>query len=783
MKHLVLTTLLVLTFVAPLSAVYYEGSDVQPDAEVRYAEDVLIINFEEYVQTAAFSKSAGDISTGLYEVDNIFIDKNVQKLEKLFKTAQAPDKGSNKPDLSRYYRIEFPNPVDIHEMKAQLEQADGVGHVELVGIHPIMAVPDDNFFSTQWHHNRASDIDIDSPEAWDVETGDSAVIVAIVDTGVQWDHPDLAGAAPYTNGNIWINWDEFNGTDGVDDDGNGYVDDYRGWDWVSVTGAWSGEDATTPDNDPMDFNGHGTHCAGIAAAITNNGLGVAGVAGGFYPSDRGSKIMSLRAGWSAPHPTGGYETGYVRMDFCAEAFYYAVDNGADVISCSWGSSNSGGIAAALSYAVSNDVIVCKAAGNSASTSADYLCSQPSVVSVASTTSSDTKSSFSNYGAWVDISAPGSGIYSTYSNHGSATFATLSGTSMACPMAAGLCALIKSRDLSLTKSDIETIMFNSADDISDENPGYVGMLGAGRINSFNAVNQLVYITLDGTPRMGLPPLTVNFAGDSPFDIQSWKYEFGDGDTSVLQNPQHIYDQAGAYSVVVEATSPLGDVTQTLDNYVFVLADTVEIGQFEGDGSTTAIQIPVRLNNVGPVNEIILPIQFSGPLNLDYVDFTVDGTRADYFERAQLQQLNYVQKILVFRLVANDGGGSPPLSPGNGDIIRINFNLAGGEGVTNLEFTTINDYELGISTHLGDYVPEELSGSITISNALRGDANADGAVNVSDAVHIINYVFVGGLPPATQCAGDANNDGLINVSDAVFIINYVFVSGSPEPVSCF
>jgi subtilisin family serine protease len=143
-----------------------------------------------------------------------------------------------------------------------------------VGIHPVALIPNDGGFSSQWHHQQASDHDIDTPAAWDVETGDSAVIIAIVDTGVLWSHPDLGGQSPYTNGNIWTNWSEQNGTTGVDDDENGYIDDYRGWDWVQVSGAWPGEDATTPDNNPTDFNGHGTHCAGIASAITNNGTGV-----------------------------------------------------------------------------------------------------------------------------------------------------------------------------------------------------------------------------------------------------------------------------------------------------------------------------------------------------------------------------------------------------------------------------------------------------------------------------------------------------------------------------
>jgi subtilisin family serine protease len=752
---------------------------------IAYVEGVLIVTFDQQVEPTAFKKTGNNFFTGLFEVDKAFTRNNVQKLEKLFETAVEPSKNENKPDLSRVYRIEFAPEIDLGEFISELESQYGIKKVEPVGIHQIAVTPNDNNFGTQWHHNSGSDHDIDSPEAWDVESGDSSVVVAIVDTGVQWDHPDLGGGSPYINGNIWINWDEYNGADGVDDDGNGYIDDYRGWDWVSVSGAWSGEDAATPDNNPMDFNGHGTHCAGIAAAITNNGLGVAGVAGGFYPTQRGVKIMSLRVGWSAPHPDFGYETGYVRMDFCAQAFYYAADNGADVISCSWSSSNSGGIGAALNYAVANDVVICKAAGNESHSYPDYLCGQSTVVSVASTTSGDSKSGFSNYGTWVDISAPGSGIYSTYSNHGSATFASLSGTSMACPMAAGLAALIKSRDTNLDKTDIENIMFNSADNIDDENPGYIGMLGAGRINSFNAVTQLVYSTLGASPRMGLPPLDVEFAGGSPFDVESWKYYFGDGDSSDVEDPIHTYTEPGAYTVTQEIVTTLGGSIQILDSFIFVLADTISPYDFQGPPETTDIEVSIRVNNIAPINEMIIPLTFAGELDLSYVGFSVEGTRSEYFERANLLVYNNLYDGLVFRLLANDGGGSPPLGAGDGDVLRLFFNLnSPGEGVTAIDTLTLSNYSLEFSTYLGDYVPWYVSSQIMITNDQRGDANGDESVNVSDAVYIINYVFIDGSPgPVSDCGGDANNDSDINVSDAVFIINYVFIDGSPEPDPCF
>ncbi len=782
-KTLLVVTLLILTS-ANLRAVYYENGDNSSTAEPMYAKGVLVVNFAPYVNPQTFKTQNNNISTGLNEVDNAFMEYGVNKIEKLFSTARKPDKNDSSPDLSRYYRIEFPAEINIQTVMEKLQETPGIEKVEPVGIHQIALVPNDPGYGSQWFHNRADDHDIDSPEAWNVETGDSSVVVAIVDTGVLWTHPDLGGSSPYTNGNIWTNWAEYNGTDGVDDDGNGYIDDYRGWDWVSVSGAWSGEDASTPDNNPTDFNGHGTHCAGIVAAIANNGQGVAGVAGGSYPTDRGVKIMPLRVGWSAPDPYYGYETGYVRMDFCAQAFYYAANNGADVISCSWGSSNSGGISAALSYAVSQGVVVCKAAGNDNNTIDDFLCQQPTVISVASTNSSDHKSSFSSYGPWVDISAPGSSIYSTYSNHGTATYTSLSGTSMATPMAAGECALIKSRSGSLSKTEIETILFSSADDIDALNPSYAGMLGAGRINSYNAVTQLLFGAFDATPRMGYPPLSVDFTGSSPFDIDTWTYHFGDGDSSMLQNPTHVYQQPGAYTVSLDVTSPLGNASNVADSFIYVIADTLNPVDYQGDISTTPIVVPIRYRNVIPIEEMTIPLTYAGDLDLVFDSISTAGTRCDYFEKVQVIAFSVANKALAVRLTANNGGGSLPLGGGDGDILKLYFHLGTPTaGTAVLDTLTFNNYMLDFSTILGDYIPEYNSSEIALTSTLRGDANSDDNINISDAVLIINFIFMEGDPPASQCGGDANSDGLINVSDAVFIINYVFIAGSPAPGPCF
>jgi len=186
--------------------------------------------------------------------------------------------------------------------------------------------------------------------------------------------------------------------------------------------------------------------------------------------------------------------GVVRMDYAAQAFYYAAENGAKIASCSWGSSNSGGIEAAVSYFIENGGLVFHAAGNADNTTADYLDSRPDVINVASSDQNDCKSYFSSYGPWVDIIAPGSDIISTYHYHpdpGSDYSATMSGTSMACPLAASVAALIWSQQPSLTAAEVRQKLLASVDDIYANpcNEAYIDQLGTGRINAQLAVGGL------------------------------------------------------------------------------------------------------------------------------------------------------------------------------------------------------------------------------------------------------------------------------------------------------
>jgi subtilisin family serine protease len=464
-----------------------------------YANDRLIVRFTREITERFDHTLLQNGRTGVAEIDRVNERFGARFMRKQFIGSRPEIINGRALDLSNFYKIMFNKKIDAEDVAREYARLDFVIKAEPVGIHGISRVPNDAQFSWQWHLDRPlNDADIDAPQAWDFETGDEDVIVAILDTGVRYYHIDLGGAnASSTNvlgtdGNVWINTVEKDNLDGIDNDGNGYVDDWVGWDFVDNISwpAASGEDGADQDNDPRDYDGHGTHCAGNVAALNNNGGGLCSVTGGWgdgtlQATGNGIKVMCLRV---------GYQTfiglGIVLMDAAAEALYYAADNGAKVASCSWGSSDSGGMAAAVDYFLASGGLLFHAAGNDGTDDPDYIDNRGDCISVAATDSNDTAADFTNYGTWVDIAAPGTVIWSLYQNpedDENNYIAGLSGTSMSTPIAAGVAALIWSQNPTWTANEVEQHLYDTADDIEDNlSSTYKGKMGAGRVNAFNAV---------------------------------------------------------------------------------------------------------------------------------------------------------------------------------------------------------------------------------------------------------------------------------------------------------
>ncbi|MDZ7330725.1 MAG: S8 family serine peptidase [candidate division KSB1 bacterium] len=475
-----------------------------------YVANAIVVKFDPLIARTFDRTLLAQGRTGIRAIDILNQKYEANALVEMFPNAQERYFNGRAINLAGYYRIQFRNHrSDIRDVVAAYQRLSSVLKAELIGIHPVDAIPNDTRFPDQWHLSQSNDHDMDAPEAWDVETGNQQVIVGILDTGVRYFHKDLGGSnASYDNptaadGNMWINWTEKNGVAGVDDDGNGFVDDWIGWDFVDDASqppyypAWPGEDADEPDNDPRDFNGHGTHCAGNVGALNNNNYGTSSPSGGWgdgtrQPYGNGVKVMALRIGWSADYRGRHvYEIGRVRMDFAAQAFYYAANNGAKIVSCSWGSSNSGGLEDAVNYFVANGGLVFKSAGNNGDEAVDYLGGRSDVIAVCATDQNDCLASWSTRGTWVDIASPGVGIMSLYHNHDDPQndyVATMDGTSMASPLAASVAALIWSQNPSWTASQVKQKLFDTADNIYSLscNASYSGKMGAGRVNAYNAV---------------------------------------------------------------------------------------------------------------------------------------------------------------------------------------------------------------------------------------------------------------------------------------------------------
>ena len=475
------------------------------------------------------------------------------KMERVFKPAGIYEKRTIAEGLDRWYTIYFDESKDVAEVLQQFNKAAGVEYAERVlpiarpkftakpytgpapqtRNQPTASAFNDPLLAKQWHYYNDGSVsphakkgaDCNLKPVWEkYTTGKNNVIVAIVDGGIDITHEDLVD-------NLYINEKEKNGQAGVDDDGNGFVDDVYGYNFVEAKDVVGGK--IEPDNE-----GHGTHVAGTVGARNNNGIGVAGVAGGNGAADSGVRLMSCQIFRGKDEQGDG-----------AAAIKYAADNGAVICQNSWGYSSTSGVTAmpkllkeAVDYFIKmagcdangqqranspmKGGVVIFAAGNENKDFAAYPACYPPAVSVSAMAWNFAKASYSNYADWVTIMAPGGdqdrfgiegGILSTVpKSKVPSGYAYFQGTSMACPHVSGIAALIASYfgRQGFTNDELKSRLITAYRpfNIDELNPGYKGKLGKGYIDAEAAFETDTKIAPEKVGTLNLTPDFVDITAE-------------------------------------------------------------------------------------------------------------------------------------------------------------------------------------------------------------------------------------------------------------------------------
>ena len=519
-----------------------------------YFDDAAIGSLEQAAEAAAKTRSVAT-RAGIVSVDEILSELNVSSLNRLFPVDTRNEERTRAAGLHKWYELQFDTEVDLDLAAQKLSAVAEVANIQfntklekmwdgkatpLRSDAPAMSADtrsivwpfNDPELKRQWHYINKGDkavaqtaregADINVEEAWKLTAGDPKIIVAVVDEGVKYTHPDLAA-------NMWVNTREMTGTTGVDDDGNGYVDDYYGYNFVT-NGPISWD---VVDDKGEGDSGHGTHTAGTVAAINNNGIGVCGVAGG-SGNDDGVRIMSCQA-------LSGTAAGSGTTAVMARAFKYAADNGASILQCSWGypagavtTDNAYASGAriekqAIDYfiatknnAVLDGGLVIFAAGNDAKAMSGYPGAYRDYISVTAFSPDYLPAYYTNYGPGCNVAAPGGDAYISPSGSSAAQvlstlpselyqsdYGYMQGTSMACPHVSGVAALGLSYALAkgkqYTVAEFKSMLLTSVNDIDTYLDGtkqslttmqlrnYRKQMGTGAIDAYQLLMQI-----EGTP---------------------------------------------------------------------------------------------------------------------------------------------------------------------------------------------------------------------------------------------------------------------------------------------
>lgn len=498
------------------------------------------------------------------QLSNILNKINTSNIAPMFKNATPPPKGNkNMVDLSLIYQINYNSDIDIAKA-IKLFNIKEIEYSQAYYIPELLYNPNDPNQSSQYYLNS-----IKAYEAWDINKGDTNVVIGITDTGIDIDHPDLVH-------NIKYNFND--PIDGIDNDGDSYIDNFRGWD----VGNNDNNPQVEDNNQVSEYTvNHGVYVAGLASASTDNGVGIAGP--GFK-----CKILPIKISDSNISLTGSYQ-----------GIVYAANHGCDIINCSWGGHGGHPFGQdIINYATFNrNALVVAAAGNNGNDELFYPASYENVISVGGTNENDLLQG-SNYGTMLDVCAPGTNTYTT--NQGGGYIQLWSGTSFASPIAAGAAGIIKSQYPDFTALQIGEALKVSADKIDTiaDNMPYYEMIGSGRVNLFKALSQ------------PLGP-AVNFSDIHIFD----------NNDEVIEGGESFYIN-GNFVNLLEQGQGLTANFVSLNDYATVASGLVNIGtmntfdSLEISGQNIVVNIDENTPND---EEIIIKIIITGNNNYRNIQY--------------------------------------------------------------------------------------------------------------------------------------------------------------------
>ena len=435
------------------------------------AINIFIFSVNVHSQSTLFIKFSKETDSSY--IKN-FISDNIPDLRSnsVFKMAVKSlpwgQYGSTDDGLDRIVKI-ITSPDNVNSLFDLFNNQPGIEYVQVAGVYKVDGNVNDSLYTSQWSLRK-----IKADLAWQISQGSDTVLVGVIDTGVDYLHPDLKNKMFYNPGEVGTdNLGRDKKSNGIDDDWNGFVDDYFGWDFTDRVGFpydSTGGDYLDWDNDPLDQNifSHGTAVSGIIGAETNNIIGIAGVAPRV-------KILNLRA---------FDPDGFGEEDDVASAILYAVSMGAKVINMSFGDySFSYILRDVIRYAYSKGVVLVASSGNSNSTLPHYPSAYSEVISVGNSTVEDYVAGSSNYGSTLDLVAPGTSVITTIKN---GKYSEFNGTSAAAPFVSAAASLLLSLQ-NFSNEEVKQIIKSSSDDIGT--PGWDLRSGSGRLNVYKALQVL------------------------------------------------------------------------------------------------------------------------------------------------------------------------------------------------------------------------------------------------------------------------------------------------------